>query len=79
MLRKSLSRIKEFFFGRPLTKHDMLRDRLRICASTGKRPADVENFWVGIEELKGKVCLKCGAYLDQETKKCEECDNAKKT
>lgn len=42
----------EFFFGRPMTKQDILRDRLRVCANAGILPENVSNFWVGIEELK---------------------------
>jgi len=59
MFKGLLKRIKEFFFGRPLTKHDILLDRLRICILTGTRPSDVKNFWMGIEELKGLVCPEC--------------------
>ena len=69
MPKKLLNRIKEFLFGRPLTKHDILHDRLRLCISTGIRPSDVKNFWKGIEELKGKVCLNCGKYLSKRSQK----------
>lgn len=77
MPKKLLTQIKEFFFGRPLTKHGILLERLKACrAGSGCKPFDVENFWTGIEDLKGLVCLECGAYLDQETQKCKRCDNA---
>ena len=38
--------------GRPLTKEDILRDRMRLCASAGIRPESIANFWVGIEGLR---------------------------
>lgn len=44
--------MKEFFFGRPMTKNDILEDRLRLCAAAGLKPEQVANFWVGIEELR---------------------------
>ncbi len=47
-----LAWLKEFFFGRPVTKEDVLQDRLRLCALSGIKPDEVENFWDGIEELR---------------------------
>ena len=47
-----LSWLKEFFWGRPMTKQDILRDRLRMCAAAGIKPESVNNFWIGIEELR---------------------------
>lgn len=51
-MRQLIGWLVEFFCGRPVTKADILRDRLRLCAGAGIRPEDVENFWVGIEELR---------------------------
>lgn len=46
---------RELFFGRALTKQDLLRERRRVCASAGVSPESVSNFWVGIEDLKDET------------------------
>lgn len=47
-----LRRMREFFFGRPMTNKDIFEGRLRLCAAAGLKPDQVGNFWVGIEELR---------------------------
>lgn len=47
--------VRGLFFGRPLTKEDHLRERLRVCAAAGIQPESVENFWVGLEDLRDRV------------------------
>jgi hypothetical protein len=51
-MQQFLSWLVEFLYGRPMTKQDILQDRLRVCASAGIKPESVSNFWVGIEELR---------------------------
>jgi len=51
-MRSMIRWLTEFFCGRPMTKQDILRDRLRVCAAAGLRPENVSNFWAGIEELR---------------------------
>jgi len=51
-VKRFLGWLREFFCGRPMTKRDILRDRLRACAATGIKPENVDNFWTGIEELR---------------------------
>ncbi len=51
-MRRIARWLREFFCGRPVTKNDILQDRLRLCAAAGIRPEDIQNFWVGIEELR---------------------------
>ena len=83
-------KLREFFLGRPPTKYDEFRDRVRVSMIyfvhypgliTGPPHFVVSNFWEGLEDLKGKVCLQCYKITDPNLIKLQRnsCGDADRT
>jgi hypothetical protein len=77
MAKNSLNKIKalfrDLFVGKKkLTPKEIWHEKRRICASAGIHPKDVKNFWEGIEELRWKICIDCGAKLSALSQKISE-------